>query len=393
MELFYLLIHVLRSLDRFWRRPLRYWVPELDEGKDPVEILRERDIEIGPWRHYAKCYAVALWVTFFAFIILLLCDIPRPRPVTIGVGMPLVWVLLGQVLVSLSRGGRCRIHLAGVDFCYGRTTVSCPWDLFCIAGEPIYYPGQECLDLPIQTAAIPSIQVQVGQHVVAERTAARARHFRVLSNGAIRLNVVYRVKPDQLGALLLDLGRRLGHARASSSPEFAPGLVAAENQKAGWLCVSLTRLHFPPQCCECGNHTDRWQRFRADRTVVLWGDASVTIRAPLCKACRRAQLWRYWRTLTLTTLVVLLAVVFGCLILRAVLQALGAPLDLPILTFIGILVSVLLVWFFARKRAFAASSPLFLSGYRPSEGTIQLRFRNRKYADAFVAGAQDFPAS
>src|SRR5207253_2563265 len=140
---------------------------------------------------------------------------------------------------------------------------------------------------------------------------------------------LYRVRPDELSWLLLQLGRSL--TLSSSPPKEVPrqthyqgnfrtdqpaehsGVEAMESsppamrEKDGWITVSLTRLVLPPWCCNCGAPTMSTQAFhgftrllRLGRFSNLEGAERVAIHVPVCRACqgdtRRRYRKSFWTT-------------------------------------------------------------------------------------------------
>jgi hypothetical protein len=386
MELWHL-IRFLLSFDNRWLLPLRHWVPDFQQVVNfPKETFQSREIEIGPWTHFVKSRVFPTLLIIPVVAAILLTDSPA-----VTIGSTLAWLLLAGALVHSGRGGRCFLQAKGVELHYRGVMVFCPWDLFHIAGRPIYYAEKQRLDLPVVPAALANIEVWKNESIIAVGLDAKASHFKAYPTGEIRLKFIYGVNPEEFGFFLLELGRNLGRASEVAKLEGAPlAPLTVRSEEGGWIRVSLTRLRFPPNCCDCGQATDRWQKFRGYSSFFSKSvNEFMEIVAPVCSNCQSFNRGHYWRTLFKTTLMVVIAVTTISFLVGVVLDLCGltpAPGAMTvIMTFCGLIASLGLAWFFAEKRARAASTPLSLTDYRPGDGTICVRFRNGKYAELFLA--------
>jgi hypothetical protein len=385
------LLHLIRFLLRLDERALlalEKWVPDLDRVlNNPQEALDGRDIEIGPWNRYVERYVLPVLLIIPTLTIIFLAD-----TLAVTVGATLAWLLLAGALVSTSRGGSCLLQSEGVEFRHRDATVFCPWDLFHVGGQPIYHLEEHRLDLPVQPAAIGSIQVWKNDRLIGEGLEASARHVEVLpSVGEIHLKLKYGVKPEELGCFLLELGRKLGTPLEQVTPQApAPSFLPVQSDQGGWIQVSVTRLRFPPFCCDCGQATDRGQKFRGHPSFFSTSTNSfVDVIAPVCGNCQRLNHAHYWRTFFKTVFLVVLAMTALGFLLGVVLDLCGVTPGpgamTVIMTCCGLIASLGLSWFFATLRARAVWAPLYLSDYRPNHGTIRLRFRSGQYAELFLA--------
>lgn len=387
MEAFHLLRLIL-WLDDLGLRPLSRWVPDLPRLLDsPAQAFQVQKIEIGPWRHYVKIGVILVGLAFAGLSAsheitsrtLLICLISA------------LLLLAGSVIYAL-RGGRCILHSAGVDFYCRGVTVFCPWELFKTDGHAIYYPDARQLALPVAPSAISRVEVRRNESLAVHALDARVTHVLFIPTGEIHLKFIYGVKPEELGNFILELSRKLGTRSAPIKSGVGP--VSAQREPGGWIRVSLTRLQFPPLCCDCGKVTDRWQEFVGDPsffggTVSLTpAEQSVRIKAPVCGHCWRANRRHYWWILLKTTLLAVIGTTVLGFLLGLILDLVGLTPDRGLMTFImtisALFGSLGLSWFITSRHAHTVSAPLCLSDYRSRDGAIRVRFRNAEYADVFL---------
>jgi hypothetical protein len=235
----------------------------------PAEMLEHGDITIDPERNYlwptllTLLFVIPLW---FGCVVALIVRLPAP-----GLG-PLVWGLVATaplvivsflLLARLFRGGPCVLTKTGVAFQLRRKTVFCPWALFDTPGRPLPMimvqrppdvlavlpvQSQRCLSvvLPVRPEAVSLVEARKDDVVVAQGTQASTRHFKFRSAHEAELRG-FAVSAEELGGLLLHLGRALGPGvRSQESGVASPASRAATRDKNGWITVSLTRVTFPP---------------------------------------------------------------------------------------------------------------------------------------------------
>src|SRR5438067_60375 len=122
----------------------------------------------------------------------------------------------------------------------------------------------------------PAAYLRGGPVVIGPRqmygVAVTARQFRLTAANEGVLPARYEARADELGALLLHLGGRLGGSlpKGSPPPEAYPAedfdaAAVPEPDDAGWFTVHLTHLAFPPhRCCSCLADADDLLRVHVD---------------------------------------------------------------------------------------------------------------------------------
>jgi hypothetical protein len=201
--------------------------------------------------------------------------------------------------------------------------------------------------------------------------------------------------------ILLHVGRSLGGARPPGLPvQETVGVDGAEEEAVretagGWITVNLTRLVFPPRCCDCGEPTNGRQKFSAYEPFLGPGrllhparSEAVSIWVPVCYACQTANQGRFLRAVFTG-----LGLALGAILLAAV----GARLlpGNPVLSYVvllTLLMAPLLGCFIGYRVGKAQSEPVQLRDFAPARGTVALRFRREAYA-AEVAEAMKAAAA
>ena len=244
-------------------------------------------------------------------------------------------------------------------------------------------------------AAIARIEVRKNDNLLERGQELQTSHFEVSPTGDARLRWVYAVNPVELGNLLLDLGRKLGQpVKQVATEQTVPSALTLRPGKGGWMLASLTRLRFPPICCDCGQPTDKHQQFKGFRGLfssdfsMQQMEDSVNIAAPVCTNCQAHNRRRWWRSFLKVCMLsfvgfTVLGVSVGIIFFLCGLPP-GKGGEVP-----GILIAsvgIPLSWVIAYKYAGTVSAPLCLKDYRPTYGTVQIRFRNRQYVETFLAG-------
>ena len=382
-----------QSLSRF--------VPELEQMlHDPRGYLIEEPLTIGP----RQMYGLAGLFGFFGGALLLSCLLIAPADraellgerLALGIGLMLgagVW--LGWSLRM--RGHALVLRPEGVEINYRDTTVWCPWALFNVEGHA-FVPGGDNprvgLTLPVATEAIPFVELRRDDTPIAHGAEIKATQWQLVGFDTVVLPARYEAKAGELGELLLLMGRRLGRERPKGMP---PPEAYPQSERDdlpivpdgnGWITVHLTRLSFPPRCCDCGERTQRTMNFtiasRGDQwmSILLPAGQPLEVAIPVCDDCRQHLRERQHRggvrglqvgSLLFCGLAMLLAWNEGWR-QRSLLLVIGLA-ALAVGGLSGFLFGTL-----ASRRL-----PAELSGYSPSRGTLKLRFRHPEYAAEVLA--------
>jgi hypothetical protein len=280
-------------------KPLRQFLSDLDDLLyDPAAYLREGVLAIGPRRvsGFAAVFAVG------GVACLVACAVTgrwHDEKLLIGVGLLLgavVW--LGWSLRL--RGHELVLHPEGVEVRYRDSVVWCPWALFNADGAPAVPDRDDPrvgLVLPVWPEAVPYAELRRDGAPVAHGAQIRVAQLRFTAPDEVVLPARYEVAAAELGGLLLQLGSRLGRRLPAGTPppeaypdHFAPAGVDGPDAR-GWARLPLSRLRFPPRCCQCGQATDDTLRCHLDANPVtdrLSGVARpvVVVAVPLCLTCR-----------------------------------------------------------------------------------------------------------
>ncbi len=373
-------------------QPLARFLPELDDFLyDPRGHLQEAPLVIGPRRMYALAALFALpGLAFLAS-----CAVAGKgdgERLALGLGLllgALVWLSWSLML----RGHSLVLHPDGLEVNYRDTTVWCPWALFHVDGEP-FVPESDSprtgLTLPVAPEAVRFVEFRRHGATVAFGAAVRGRQWQFNSGDEVVLPARYEVAAGDLGQLLLQLGRRLGRELPRGAPPHAAERTASLDEvrvtpdRAGWITVPLTRLSFPPVCCDCGERTDATLRVgveaTGDRLLGLFAQQvrPLELGVPVCAACQarlRQNVHRGGvRGMAFGAAVLAVLGLIGALAVGPGGGQLGAVLALDLgFAAVGGLVGFLL------GTSAAHRPPVELCRYSPSRGTVAVRFRNLDY--------------
>lgn len=406
-HLLVLLVELGRWIDRQFQKRLRRMIPDLDRLlRDPRGTLAGEPLVIGPAQKYGTGVLVGLLVAGVTWLVVLLTlllaaernvfPLHKHPAVLIFLVAFLVLTLLASIWLTLYvlRGGEMVLSESGVELRYRRSVVYCPWALFNTPGQP-FMPRPDAMLLPVATAAIPYVEVRRDGALQATGERVHTTQLRFKSGTEARLKPLYEVVIADLGSLLLELGRRLGAAlpdTARASLDFpvqeAPTLPMAAVAPDGWMTVRLTRLVFPPFCCDCGAPTDRLQEFRGHSVVLrlgrfgqLAGGEFARFQIPVCRTChrenRKAQRYAFLKGLGFG----LAAPLLVCLALWVVTNNARVLLMFPPLAFLGSLIGMTIGQAVGKRNA----APVQLQRYSPSQGTIAIRFRWPEYGERVLA--------
>jgi hypothetical protein len=416
-HLIVLFVELGRWIDKRFQKPLRRALPDLDRLlQEPRGTLAGQTFTIGPARRYGSAFflglLLALVLTGLSMLLLYLTGALKrlqpgqhPELVTLlgaaGVALLVgsIWFVLGRL-----RGGEVVLGERGVEFRYRGSTVACPWALFNAAGQPFALSGNQLLLLPVSPRAVPYVELRREEEVKARGDQVKTRRIKFRSSTEAVLAPLYEVTLMELGVLLLQLGRALGVPLPDGSTAEDPTALApaagppAQVGKDDWLTVRLTRLEFPPFCCDCGTPTFDGQEFQGHALVAnllglkIESGEFASFRVPVCSPCQEENQRRFWKAVWKG-----LAFGLGVPVLLCVGLSLWAREPAVLfacipLGIIGGLVGLLI----GRTRGKRASRPVELERYSPSKGTIAVRFRWRAYGErlvAFLEAKEDLPYS
>jgi hypothetical protein len=286
------------------------------------------------------------------------------------------------------RGGRLVLTAWGVELRHRTTVVRCPWALFSAAGQPFQLKDQVLL--PVWQKARPFVEVY-RNGILQGAAPVNTRQLRFKASGEAVLSPLYEVSLLELAGFLLELGRTL----AAPLPDFSPVAPAATDREeaaaqpaaavedGGWIMVRLTRLVFPPFCCNCGIETDEVQEVRGYSRVLsigklfrIDGVEHACLAVPVCRDCRRESQTRHFRAVQRVALIgFLVAVLIGLGIALWFRDPAAIACFIFPLALLGIGLGI------AGKRA---QAPVELERYSASRGTIAVRFRWREYGERLV---------
>ncbi len=254
------------------------------------------------------------------------------------------------------------------------------------------------LTLPVAPESVPFVELHRDGTPIAHGARIKARQWQLIAVDTVVLSGRYEVMAGELGELILELGRRLGRQR----PKGAPPPEAYDTQhldevpvapdSAGWITVHLTRLVFPPHCCDCGERTSRTMNFQVESRwdaiagiLVPAGDG-LTVPIPVCEACQQRIRDRQRR-----------GGMNGMRIGTLVFGGLGALLvwnegwrEASLLLVIGLaFLAVGGIAGFIVGSSLSKQLPAELSRYSPGRGTLALRFRNPDYAARLLTAMRE----
>jgi hypothetical protein len=224
-HLLILLIQSLEKQDREERAALHRVVPKLRTVyDDPVAVLEEREIVIGPTRQQNVATllgVIAGLVTAGALILLefFLAEAAlngKPWPGwLVGVAFAIGAMALSILPIWTTRrirrwyeGGRITMRRHSVEFHYRGQTIFCPWALFRVY-DPIVKEQSAQLRLSVNPAAREYVQMHHRDQTTLEGLLVSTKWFRFAKEDELVLKILYAAQPTELGRLLHHLGERL----------------------------------------------------------------------------------------------------------------------------------------------------------------------------------------
>jgi hypothetical protein len=372
-------------------QPLLRLLPDLDELlHDPAGYLAAGHVTIGPRRMYRL--AALFGFTGAAFLAGWL-GTGRGEGELLALGF---WLLLGASVwlgwSLLLNGHELVLHPDGVEVKYRDTAVWCPWALFNVEGNP-FVPDADSplvgLTLPVAPEAIPYVELRRDDRPVAHGSQVKARQVMFTSAREVVLPARYEVVAEELGALLLQLGRRLGR-RLPKEPPLADGSnldelepTAPVPDAAGWIKVHLTRITLPPECAGChGVATSELRVVTQARGDWLLAAFTRNLRplelsVPVCDACHEEVRRRQQRggMIGMSMGAVLGA---GSVMLLSLAPGANGMGGQWLVTALALVAGALVG--FVVGTAVGRRAPVQVRRYSPGRGTLELRFRNPEYA-------------
>lgn len=374
---------------------LTRFLPDLEDLlHDPHAYLAREPLTIGPRRMYGLAFLFGL--AGGAFLLSRAISADDGERLALGIGLlcgASVW--LGWSLMM--RGHSLVLHAEGVAVKYRDTTVWSPWSVLNVDGRAFVPDGDSPrvgLTLPVSPESVPFVELRRDDTPIAHGAQVKARQWNFIDAHTVVLPARYEVMAGELGELLLLLGRRLGRQVPKGAPppeaydtRRLDELPAAPNA-GGWITVHLTRLAFPPNCCDCGERTERTMNFpiasRWDTVsdLVIASSQPLEVPVPVCETCQQRIRVRQRRggmrgmqagAVLFTALAMPLAWSQGWGDVSLLLVVSLAALAVGGLT--GFLLGTLL-----SKRP-----PAELGRYSPNQGTLALRFRHPEYAARVLA--------
>ncbi len=372
-------------------------VPDLDSLlDDPASYLKAGAITVGPRKMYGLAIVFGLGGLLCVLAFFLLPPGARAsgaERLALGIGLLLaagVW--LGWSL--LLRGHELVLSADGLEVRYRDTVVWCPWALFNASGLPLV-PDTDSplvgLTLPINPDAIPFTQLRREDSPIGHGAQIRCRQLLFTSRNEVVLPARYSASAAQLGELLLFLGRKLGqHLPRGTPPPEAYRLEEidrsgwTEPDDSGWITASLTRLHFPWRCCQCGTETRHVRRqvvmAWSDQLLGLVGVRELTVEFPTCESCDeqlREEGQRGSRN----------GMFLGAILTPMLVALLGLAAQVPLERLVLVDLLALVVGGLAGfliGTALSHRNPIQFRRYSPARGTLQLRFRNPEQTEPFL---------
>lgn len=380
---------------------LSRYVPDLGElVNNPRAYLVQEPLTIGS----RQMYGLAALFGFGGLAFLLSCLLIDPADrgellgerLALGIGLLLggcVW--LGWSLRL--RGHSLVLHPDGVEIQYRGETVWCPWALFNVDGHA-FVPGGDSprvgLTLPVAEAALPFVELRREGTPIAHGAEVKAVQWQFVGNNSVVLPARYEVMAGELGELLLLLGRRLGRELPKGVPlGEAHAITRLDDLPAapdadGWITVHLTRLAFPPQCCDCGERTARTMSFhiaaRGDTllNILVPAREPLEVAIPVCESCHQRIREQQHRG-GMRGLQIGAFLFCGLALLLAWSEGWQDRSLLLVIGLAALAVGGLSGFLFGTLAA--RRLPAELSGYSPARGTLSLRFRHPEYAASVLA--------
>jgi hypothetical protein len=384
---------IIKAVDGLFEKPLKKAIPNFDLlREDPQEALDHNEIVIGPRRRYFSRILLGLvlaaaGVGAFLLIFSMIERLPGQQKfgqVFWRINLSAVAISCFALGLRFFRGGYCFLRHDGVEFKYRKKMVRCSWPVFHAWGQRVYLEESDLLLLPISPDATDCI-LEVDQDGSTVRNVGLDVHtpqWDTRSFIEAALKPFYVVKIEELGDLLLQLGRQLGSLQSTPTHEdrpkahrSQPKLVTfplARREKDGWIQMNLTSFHFPPYCCICAASTVDTHVFDLQNQEE---SQVYPLRLPTCSQCSG-------RFIRGRKVVVYSGIGLAFLLAIVALLTFKPPMTQLSLLLFGSVPACFIGTFAAAERLYPRPARV---RYSSSKGTFRIRFRSSEYEEMILA--------
>jgi hypothetical protein len=373
-------------------------IPSIDRlAADPRGTLTREEVRIAPATKYPLFIGTGMLAILAPVLLRHHCGLVLTESAQLTLICAIATISF-VVLIVIPFGMEVVLTADGVRLRRGVSEVFCPWALFHAPGN-IFVRQQE-LVLPIAPEAIPYIEQRDNERIICQGTQIQSPLFQIRGTKSAVLFYRFNAPPEELGKLLLHLGRVLGDRLPAGAvpPEAYPIPETGDQSpvtaaKDGWVTMSLTRLTFPPVCCNCGERASFRLPLDA-RGHIAWALLSLghfcermTLEVPICRSChktvqraRRRGRWAAWG--------------FGLfLAVMGLIPWLIGPNDkVGFLIFFSACATGLMAGILIRgPLTDALVLPARAGRYSPRANTVRLRFRRPEYVGLVCPSADSLP--
>lgn len=384
--LIHLIVESIQALDRKLQRSVARAIPDYANFKaDPQQYLDQNTVTFGPRRRHVL--ALVIGAVFATAVVLLLVfaftHMPKPQKPDLSrmIGVIATFVVVALVVRSIAMrllpGGTLTLTSKGVALAYGDNLLFLPWDVLQATGN-VFEPDHKIVVLPINPQIPVGVTGPDGEVTAVlpydlELPQAEASDYNQLA-----LRDLYEVRIGEVGALLRDLGLRLGAvdqaAHTAKSSMVVPLAVVDEN---GWLRIQLTQLPFPPICSGCGETTNE----ELQMPVAATANRRFTLPVPFCGACaiqRSRQRW-IWGMIGVGVGLIM-GIALAVWVSGGARDMFFVVLAVAMGTMIAIPVAMLFQAF-----PYHRYTPVRCRDYKPDKGIVKMRFQSPEKARALLS--------